>query len=143
MPGWLPFLSIWEILSIFAYTQMFALLESLSVLLLLIVLAVILPPHFFRNSFVAQGSTLLFVSAFWIILFQSIWFSVVEWAASKLLLWLVLSLLTILISCFLVHRTERLKRLLCALADRISVFLYLYVPLGILGLVAVIARNVL
>jgi len=143
MPGWLPFLTIWDILSIFAYTQMYALLESLFVLLLLIILAVILPPRVFRDSFVAQGSMLLFITAFWVILFQSIWFNVVEWAAAKLLSWFALSLLTILISCFLVHRSKRLKRVLAALADRISVFLHLYVPLGTLGLVIVIARNVL
>ncbi|MGD9316669.1 MAG: hypothetical protein PVG56_07540 [Anaerolineae bacterium] len=143
MPGWLPFLPLWEVLSIFAYTQMFALLESLFVLLLLVLLAVILPPRFFRDSFVAQGSILLFIAAFWIILFQSIWFNVVEWAAGKLFLWFTLALLTVLISCFLVHRSKRLQRVLNAVADRISVFLYLYVPLGTLGLVVVIARNVL
>lgn len=143
MPGWLPFLPLWEVLSIFAYTQMFALLESLFVLLLLVVLAVVLPPRFFRDSFVAQGSMLLFMTAFWIILFQSIWFNVVEWAAGKLFLWFTLALFTLLISSFLVHRSKRLRKVLFALADRISVLLYLYVPLGVLGLAVVVARNLL
>ena len=143
MPGWLPFLPLWDIVSIFAYTQMYALLESLFVLLLLIILAIILPARFFRDSFVAQSSMLLFMTSFWIILFESIWFNVVEWATGKLFLWFTLSLLTILIAYILVRRSRRLERVLNALADRISVFLYLYVPLGTLGLVVVITRNVL
>ena len=51
LPRWLLHLDPWAVIGIFAYAQMFALLESLSLLLVLLFLSAVLPVRLFRNRF--------------------------------------------------------------------------------------------
>lgn len=144
MPGWLLYLSIGDILGILAYTQAFALLESSLILFVLIILAAVLPTQLLRLRFVAQGSMVVFVTTFWLVLFQLIFEPVMlNWSSSQLFLWLGLALTSIVLACILIHRSSRTRKAITALAERLTVFLYVYIPLGILGLLIVIIRNIL
>jgi hypothetical protein len=143
MPGWLPYLSIWKVLSILAYTQAFALFESVMLVFLLIALAAILPARWFKDRFIAQGSVIAFTTALWAILFQIISRATSGWTPTKLFLWLSLFLLSLVLSCVFIHRSKNAAQSVNALAERLSVFFYIYVPLGLVGLVIVIARNIL
>lgn len=140
-PGWLLFLPPGEVLGIFAYTLGNALLESLLVLLLLVVLAVLLPAAWFRDRLVAQGTVLLLISGFWSVVFQLIYASNPKWAPNKMLLWSVLFVLSAVISNLLVYRLEGFEKALDALVERLTVFLYFYIPMGLLGLAVVVIRN--
>lgn len=142
MPGWQPFLNTWAILSILAYAVGFALLESLIVLALVVVLAAILPARALRVQFTALGSTVVLAATFWTIIFQLIFEPVIlYWSAGEFALWFGLALVSILLAVYLVHRSPRAQRMVMALADRLTVFVYLYVPLGLLGLLVVLIRN--
>jgi hypothetical protein len=144
MPGWQSFLDPWAILSILAYALAFALLESLIVLGLLVTLAAILPARALRTRFVAVASTLVLATTFWTIIFQLIFEPVIPyWGGAEFAFWFGLALLSILLTVLLVHRSGRAQRLISGLAERLTVFLYLYVPVGLLGLVVVVARNIL
>lgn len=144
MPGWQPFLGTWDILGILAYALAFALLESLIVLGLLVALAAILPARALRSRFVALGSTLVLVIAFWTIFFQLIFEPVIlYWNGAEFALWFGLALVSIVLAVFMVHRSRRGQEIVSALAERLTVLIYLYVPLGLLGLVVVLARNIL
>ena len=143
MPGWMAFLDSWDILGILAYVQAFALLESVLVLLPVIVVAIILPANWFRDRFAAQGSMMVFTITFWTVLFQGIAFALPLWSSGQLLLGLMLPLASIVVACALVHRSEKAEKAIRALADRLTVFLYIYIPLGFLGLIVVAARNIL
>jgi hypothetical protein len=143
MPGWMAYLDSWDILGILAYIQAFALLESVIVLLLVIVVAIVLPANWFRDRFAAQGSMMVFVITFWTVLFQGIAFALPLWSSGQLLFGLMLPLVSIVVACALVHRSEKAEKAIRALADRLTVFLYIYVPLGFLGLIVVVARNIL
>jgi hypothetical protein len=143
MPGWLQFLDLWDVASIFAYTQAFALLESALVLLLLIGLCVVLPARFFKNKFAAQGCMAVSMMALWTAVFQSVSAEIRAWSIGEFLLWSALSLTAIGVPCVLVYRSRRIERAIRALAERLTVLLYVYVPLGLLSLIVVIARNVL
>jgi hypothetical protein len=144
MPGWQPFLDAWAILSILAYALAFALLESLILLGLLVVLAAILPARALRARFVALGSTLVLATTFWTIIFQLIFEPVIlYWSGAEFALWFGLALVSIILAMLLVHRSRRAQGIVSALADQLTVFAYLYVPLGLLGLVVVLARNIL
>lgn len=143
MPGWMAYLDSWDILGILAYIQAFALLESVLILLLVILVAIILPAKWFRNRFAAQGSMMVFMLTFWTVLFQAIAFALPLWSSGQLLLGLVLPLVSIVVAGALVHRSEKAEKTIRALADRLTVFLYIYVPLGCLGLIVVVARNTL
>jgi hypothetical protein len=144
LPMWLLYLSSWDILGLFAYAQAFALLESLFILLLIIILAALLPAKWFRLQFVAQGTTAIFAIAAWTTLFQLIFEELmIYWAPSQFFLWLGLALVSTIIAGILVRRSRRITRAVEALADRLTVFLYLYLPLGTIGLLVVMARNIL
>jgi hypothetical protein len=143
MPSWLQFLNLWDNVSIVAYIQAFALLESLLVLLLLIVLGFLLPAPFFRDKFAAQGSVTVFVASCWAVVFQSLRGEVRAWSLGESLFWFALSLLTIGVSCVMIYRLECLERAVGAFAERLTVLLYLYVPLSLVGLIVVAARNIL
>jgi hypothetical protein len=142
MPGWLQFLNLWDIASIFAYTQAFALLESVLVLVFLIVLGVVLPPWFFRDYFAAQGSMVVFMTVLWTAVFQSIKAEIRLWSLGEFIFWAALSLMTVGVSCVLIHRSGRVKVAVQAFAERLTVLLYIYVPLGLLSLVIVVVRNI-
>lgn len=142
-PGWLMFLAPGEVLGIFAYALGNALLESLLILFLLVALAVLLPAPWFRDRLVAQGTVLLVLIGFWSVTFQLIYAAIPKWDPGKMRLWSVLLVLSTVIAGVLVHRLERLNKAVDALADRLTVFLYLYVPMGLLGLTVVAIRNLL
>lgn len=142
MPGWQPFLNIGAILSILAYALGFALLESLIVLGVVVALAAILPARALRTRFAALGSTLVLASTFWTIIFQLIFEPVIlYWTGIEFIVWFGLALVSILLAVVLVHRSRRAQRIVTSLADRLTVFVYLYVPLGLVGLVVVLIRN--
>lgn len=142
LTGWLYFLNIWEILSIFAYTEAFALLESLLLLLGVILLALLLPRRFFRDRFVAHGTGIVLLSALWAVVAQYNDEALRQWPLKILLFWLIVWLSTIAILFLLTQRYRRLEGALKSLSERFVVMLYLYIPLTILSLVIVVVRNV-
>jgi hypothetical protein len=144
MPGWQPYLNAWDIMSILAYALAFALLESLIALGLLVALAAVLPVQALRAQFAACGSTIVVATTFWTVMFQLIFEAVIrDWRGVEFVLWPGLAFVSIITSALLVHRSRRAQRMVVALADRFTVFLYLYVPLGVAGALVVVARNLL
>jgi hypothetical protein len=142
LPGWMLHLSIQEILGMFAYALASALVESLTIPFLLVVPATLLPARYFRDKFAAHGTLTMLVVAFWAVVFQYIYASTRKWDSHKMLLWSVLFLSSLLLSWMLVQRLERLEKVLNWLGERLTAFLYIYVPLGLLGLVVVLVRNI-
>jgi hypothetical protein len=49
--------------------------------------------------------------------------------------------LVVYFSSFLFRKIPRLSRLTLAVAERMTVFVYLYIPLGLIGVLVVVARN--
>lgn len=143
MPGWLPYLSIAKVLSIFAYVQAFALFESVLFLSLLVLLAAVLPTRFFRDIFSAQGSMIAFALTFWVIIFQIVNTTTETWPPGRLLLWAICLSASLMLLHLLVRRSKPVARITTAIAERLTVFLYIYVPLGLLGIAIVVVRNVL
>jgi hypothetical protein len=133
------YLNVWKILYVFAYTQAFALIESIIIGLFLILLGAILPARLFRDKFVAQSSIMVLVSALWAI--ATLWSTSPYWAIELLLIRLTLYVALIGLACMLVHRLERLERALESMADRLTVLSFIYVPLGVLGILAMLLNN--
>lgn len=143
LPGWLPFLSLWAILSILAYTLAFALLESCAVLLALVFLGFLTPHKVIRARFISQGSSILFVVACWTILFQLLRSELRMWSLAESIMWFGIMISTILIASILVHRMPRYQQALRSFCTRLIVFLYIYVPIGIISCMVVLVRNIL
>lgn len=145
LPSWLGYLSIGNVLSLAAYVLMFALFESLILLGVLLVIGAVLPANWLRKDFAVQGSTLTGIAALGAYLVQRnvgvLYKLPPERLALNALLILVGLLLALSISTFIYKRLPLLRKWVHSLADRMTVFTYLYVPLGILALAAVLLRN--
>ena len=143
MGGWLYYLTLWEVLSIFAYTQVFALVESLLVALFLLALATILPARLFRARFVAISAMLVLVTAAWAIAAHLNRETLQELPMRMLAFWLGLYGLSVAVIYVLVQRYQRVQALGEMIADRLAVLLYFYIPISLVSLAAVLVRNIL
>lgn len=145
VPSWLGYLSVWGVLVIAAYALSFALVESLAFMGFILLLSLVFPARHFKEKFVAQGSTLTLAVGAGAVLLQrkinilsrlEVWHILVFAFA-----FLILLALLVFISSLLFERFQFLTRLVHAVAERMTLFTYLYVPLGLLSLVVVILRN--
>ena len=142
VPAWLFYLDSWDVIGIFAYTQVFALLESGIALGVIIFIGAILPARFFKDRFVAQGIMLVFLTAGWAIAAHYSAKASNLWSPKTLLIWLAMYLASIGGSYALLCRYERLEDSINSFANRLTVLLYVYIPVTISSIVIVILRNI-
>jgi hypothetical protein len=141
VPSWLNFLTLGEILPIFAYALTTNLLESLLILAGLNIFCVVLPKHWFRDLYVARSFLFILPGLSYLMYFASLFRNEVD-PPPSLLVWLpVILVLSFAVGVFL-SRHLALRNYVERIADRLTVFLYLIVPLSILSFVLVIVRNV-
>ncbi len=145
VPSWLYYMNAGNVLIVLAYILSYSLFESLVILACILVPCMIFPASFFKDKFVAQGSAqVLLISVISYQLRKNIQLfpKLDQWI---LLLIPVALLLVVIVSIvvfsLIMDRFQILPRLLNALAERITVFAYLYVPLGVIGTVVVLLRN--
>ncbi len=134
LPYRLQALPAWDLVGIFAYSQIFALLESGMILLIPVLGAAILPARFLRDRFVAQGSVLVLLTLGWLIvgmlgLFSNFW-------------WVSLYLISMGLSYILIYRYKRLEQFINSFTERLTVLLYVYIPVTLLSVIIVILRNI-
>jgi len=145
VPSWLKYMVLGDILVITAYILAFALFESLLVLGFLLMLSVVFPVQIFRDYFIAQGCTLVSVAGLGAVMLQENISLVYHLKVTELIYYPLFILLGIVILvfalAFVFDRLSFLPRLIATIADRMTVFTYLYVPLGLIALVIVILRN--
>lgn len=146
VPSWLYYLKVWDVLILAAYVVSFALFESLVVMGFMLFLAFILPARYLKERFIVQGSLLVFLIGagavalqrkIGVIYKQEIW-QILAYPALALIALIGL----IIAAAFIFNRFPHLARLAAGLADRMTIFAYIYVPMGLLGLAVVIWRNI-
>lgn len=141
VPAWMLRLSSWELVSVIAYTQAFALLESVFVLFCLLFLGAVLPAQLFRDKFVALGSMAVFVTAAWAMIAQYNSEKTSLWGPKDFLPWLVLYSVSIGVPYLLIRRYERLEESVIAFVERLAVLSFFYVSIGVLSVIIVVLRN--
>lgn len=129
-----------EIIAIFSYMMAFSLMESLLIIVGLLLLGMILPKMWFRDGFSYKGFLVVLIGSVASIQYQAFLGSDLPdvelyyvWAG--ILAFLIISLF------LLFHFVPRLQELLVSIAERFTVFAYLYIPMGVLGLAVIIFRN--
>jgi hypothetical protein len=145
VPSWLYYMTVPGVLALFAYVLGFALLESLLVTGFLAFYCFILPPRWLKDHFAAAGLLLALLLTLAVYLLRSGFAQFPKMALWQLLgiplgLLLGLALVAPLLS-WLLRRFPRLAGWLVAAGERLTIFSYFYVPLGILGWVLVLVRN--
>ncbi|MBN1149091.1 MAG: hypothetical protein JXA78_17665 [Anaerolineales bacterium] len=144
-PSWLYYLGAWDVLILAAYVLAFALFESLAALGFITLLCVLLPARRLKDQFAIQGSTAALLIGVGAVALQRKIGLIYKLELWQMLIYplLALALLVILVlaASYAYERFRPLARLASALAERMTVFAYLYTPLGLLALVVVLLRN--
>ena len=140
LPSWLNFLTVGEILPLFAYALATNFLESLLVLAGLNLLCFLLPQGWFHEVFVARSFPLVVLGLGYLMCLTSFLGKEAEYPAGLLLWSLAILVLLIPLSLFL-GRLRIVRSLAEIVADRLIVFLYLFIPLSLLSLLVIIVRN--
>jgi hypothetical protein len=140
IPSWILYMNIGELIGTFAYTQAFALVESLLVLTGLLVLAFILPGKLFKDRFVAQGSLVVFLAAIWAIVSHIYGQNLGIWSSRRFLMWSALLVLLAVVASGFVYRFKGLQRLLEAIVERLSVLSTIYMVVDIISILIVLSR---
>ena len=130
-------------MSILAYSLALALLESGVFLFGIVVASVLTPIKFLRTGFVSKCSAIVFLATFWAIVFQMPRSRLHSWSLEQLQFRLCMTFVSMIIACVLVHRTPRVQEALRSFAERLIVFLYVYVPVGLFSCIVVVIRNLL
>ena len=140
LPSWLHFLTIPEVLPLFAYALTTNLLETGLVLLGLNLLAALLPRRWFRSSFVARSFWLVAFGLGYLMVFASLLGKEEEYPAG-MLAWSPLVFGALFLGSLLLDRLPRARLLAELVADRLTIFLYLTIPLSLLSALVVLVRN--
>ena len=136
IPSWLLFMNVGELLSAFSFAMLTDLLESLAALILVLLPALILPTKWFSEAFTARGSVLAAASLGWLMIVAQ-QFQIKADYPSALIQWSPLVLAAIFVLSVLAGMHPGLRKLIASLADRLTVFLFVSLPLSLLALIYV------
>jgi hypothetical protein len=142
VPAWVLRLNTWDLIGMIAYTQVFALTESIIVFLALLLLGIILPIRLVGDKFVALAGMLVLLSSIWAVLahYNQEIFGAEQ--IKQLAFWFAVYLVSIGALFVLVHRYQSLERLIRSLASRLVVLAFVYVSIGLASVVVVFLRNI-
>lgn len=137
------------IAAVFFYMMAFALLECVLVTGFLVIVSMILPSGWLRQGFAYKGFLVILVTAIGMIEYQN--YYTIDFVGNMMhnsysflqpiLIGLLISIAALGGLLVLFGRVERLQKLLVALVERFKIFNYVYLPLGLLGFVVVLVRN--
>lgn len=142
LPSWILFLTLDEILAVFAYSMVSALLESLAALAILLLACLILPSRWLQDVFVTRGTTAALFGLGSMMLYMYRFAIVGDDLLLSLPLWSLAGLLLTLLTAFLSPRLRVWVHAAAWFSDRLTIFLYLFLPLSLVSLLIVIYRNI-
>ncbi|OGO14954.1 MAG: hypothetical protein A2Z14_05450 [Chloroflexi bacterium RBG_16_48_8] len=136
VPSWVLYLRGWEVIGMVAYTLSFAMFETLSVLMVVLLIGMIVPKGWVMEKVVPLVSLWLVELAIMAILFQH---HILHHLPKREL---VMGYALILaVSAFIVLRFPRVGDIFRWVAERLVVLSFLYIFFDVLGLLVVILRN--
>jgi hypothetical protein len=137
--GWLYFLNIPEILIALGNTLAVNFLESLMVLIVPVVLAVILPKKWFADAFVARGVTLVLPLLIYMIYvaYQLEDTDALDYPNMVLNLAPVVFIASLVLA-FFIGKISIIRKAIENFADRSIIFLYISIPASIISVLMII-----
>lgn len=149
IPAFTLYFGLGTNLAILCYMFAFALFESVLVIAVLVLLAGLLPARFMKDGFAYKAFLIVLVATIAMIVFEG-YFKVEyfkdimagnESSIPPFAAGVVVSLASLFGLLWLFRVKPALQRLALYVVEQFSVFTYIYVPLGLVGLIVVIARN--
>lgn len=141
LSSWVLFAPVGDLAAIFSYMVVVNLLESLLVLLVLIVASLILPQKLFYDRFRTRSVSLVLLGLGYLIYLNTKFQAGLAYPMD-LIRWIPVAIVVILALVFLVDRVGFLRAALEELASRLTIFLYISIPVSIISLLVVLVRNV-
>lgn len=140
LPSWLHFMPVGEVTAVFAYVMAASFLEGLCFLLFLLVLCFVLPPELLRDDFPARGTAITLPVVGMIM----IYFRITNENITKMIFSPIgLAVALVIAALFYVSTGNRkIQKMFIALSERLTVFLYIILPVHALSLLTILARNV-
>ena len=142
IPSWLFYLRLSEIFSVYAYSFLVNLVESILLTLGVIFLGFLLSGNLWKDGFISAGVIILAVLVGSALVHMRLYENPnlrIEFIHSQLRWWIGTFFIAFVLS-FICVRVSWLKSLLENLADRFVVFLYIYMPLTLLSFGVVLFR---
>ena len=145
LPSWMFYLTIGQIISVYAYAFSIDLLESLIALAAVLVLnlTIFLPiknKDEFQSRSIILTVILLGTSMLRLGLFQT-YEDINEFLRGETLWWSISIVLGLTLSIF-APKIQIVRNILEGFAERATVLVYIYIPLSILSLIVVLVRNI-
>jgi|SRR5215208_6302628 len=141
VPSWLYFLDSGEIVSILAYALSSTVFESVIILLLFVLASLVLPASWLRNKFVIRGSIVFYSLTFWVVFLTLS--SLLQLPTTNDLLTFAMGFpLTAGLGMILVDKIPLVYRFMDYLSKQLTIFLYLWLPLSVVGILILIVRNI-
>lgn len=149
IPAFTLYFGLTANLAILCYMLAFALLESTLVMGFLLLLSVLLPSQWFKQGFAYKGFVVILVVTIASIVFES-WYQVEFFknimagdtsSIPPFLVGIVITIVALFALLWAFHARPSLQKISRAVMEQLSIFTYVYVPLGLLGLAVVLFRN--
>jgi hypothetical protein len=141
LSSWILFASVGDLAVFLAYMLVVNLLESILVLLVPLAMSVILPRKWFYDHFKTRGVALVLFGLGFLIYVNRNMHADSPFPLT-LVRWIPMAAIAILAIVFLVDQVSFFRRLLEELANRLTVFLYISIPVSAIALLVVLIRNV-
>ena len=139
--SWRMNLTSWEITSLISYAMILSFLQSAALLVLLLLLGIFLPVAVWKEKFMVRGSLTVLGLLSSVLLHLKLFGEKVEFiVVQSLPLWWLITALLVGTLVWILPRFRWAEKLLFELADRATVFLYIFLPLTIIGFAVLILR---
>jgi len=142
VPSWLHFMNLGVLFATLSYAMAASFLEGLTFLGLLLIVAFLLPPAWFRDHFTARGAAVT-VSLLGLIMLRDYWIVSENYLLKPMTTFGVVLVALMAFLLFLTVKFSWMAKALSTLADRLTIFLYLFVPISIISILNVLLRNLL
>jgi hypothetical protein len=142
VPAWLRQMSLWDVIGVVSYPQMFVLFESVVIFLPLVLLSALLPAGWFRDKFVALATGIVYLSVVWFILAHIYDLTLRYWGLGQLLPWIGLFLFSQILFFFLIHSSHKLQSIIVSWVNRVAVLSIVYLLIDLISVLIVVIRNI-
>ena len=140
VPAWLRQMSLWDVIGVVSYPQVFVLFESVVIFLPLVLLSALLPAGWFRDKFVARSAGIVYLSVVWFILAHINDLTLRYWGLGQFPIGLFLFSQILFFS--LIHYSHKLQSIIVSLVNRIAVLSIVYLFIDLISVLIVVIRNV-
>ena len=150
IPSFLLYLSLGDISAVVFYMMAFAFFECVLLTGGLVIVSMILPSNWFRTGFAYKGFLIILVATTCFILFQGYYkvgffqniinndYSHIQ----PMVIGVIVGLMGLIGLFAIFHNKPRLQNYLSKFIEQFSIFAYIYVPLGVIGILVVFVRNI-